>query len=162
MGTPAEDRATTTRTGVASHLVLVRFTERELTAGVDAVARHLFAATRPPWRRGRLEQEWQALAPIEKYNRRSAAGEMVLPALQALPERPTVGTHPVFSDEEYAGAAESATRTLLEHRSQGAWDAMPERRRKRLVRTTASLTRQAVEGMPVRQDPDDLAVPDHL
>jgi hypothetical protein len=142
--------------------VLVKFTEREMTAGVDGVARYLFAATRPPWRRGDAEAAWATLAPIEKYNRRSAAGEIVLPVLQALPERPTVGAPPAFSDKEYAEAAEAASQALMEHRSPGAWSAMPERRRRRLVRTTARLTRTAVTAMPLRQDPDDLTVPDHL
>jgi hypothetical protein len=140
----------------------VRFTEREMTVGVDAVARALFAATRPPWRRRSVDAAWEALPSIERYNRRAAVGETVLPVLQALPERPTVGAHPPFTPEEYAGAAEAASRDLLEHRRPGSWDAMPERRRKRMVRTTAALTRTAVEAMPVRQDPDDLTVPDHL
>lgn len=133
-----------------------------MTAGVDAVARHLFAATRPPWRRGKADAAWQALAPIEKYNRRSAVGEIVLPVLQALPERPTVGAPPAFSDGEYAEAAEAASRALVEHRKPGTWSTMPERRRKGMVRTTAALTRRAVTAMPVRQDPEDLTVPDHL
>lgn len=140
----------------------MRFTERELTAAVDGVARRLFAATRPPWRRRGADVAWEALPPIEKYNRRSAVGEMVLPALQALPERPAVGARPVFEAQEYAEAAEAASRQLLEHRKPGAWDTMSEGRRRRLVRTTATLTRSAVQAMPVRQDPDDLVVPDHL
>ena len=140
----------------------MKFTEREMTAGVDGVARYLFAATRPPWSRGKAEAAWETLAPIEKYNRRSAAGEIVLPVLQALPERPTVGAPPAFSDEEYAEAAQSASRALMEHRNPGSWTAMPERSRKRLVRTTVALTRTAVTAMPLRQDPDDLTVPDHL
>lgn len=140
----------------------MRFTEREMTVAVEAVARQLHGATRPPWRRGSVDAAWDAMAPIDRYNRKSAAGEMVLPALQALPERPTVGSRPVFDDEEYTQAAEAASRALLEHRAPGSWDSMPERRRKRLVQMTATLTRTAVEAMPVRQDPDALTVPDHL
>jgi hypothetical protein len=140
----------------------MRFTERELTAAVEGVARRLFAATRPPWRRSGVDAAWAALAPIDKYNRKAAVGVMVLPALQALPERPTVGARPEFSDDEYDEAAGAASRALLEHRSPGAWDKMPTRRRSRVVRTTAALTRTAVQAMPVRQDPDDLVVPDHL
>ncbi len=133
-----------------------------MTAAVEAVARGLFATTRAPWRRGGTDAAWQGLTRIEKYHRKSAIGEMVLPALQALPERPTVGAHPAFSDDEYTQAAESATRELLEHRSPGTWDTMPERRRRRLVQATSALTRSAVAAMPVRQDPDALVVPDHL
>jgi hypothetical protein len=140
----------------------MKFTEREMTVAVDAVGRHLFAATRPPWRRGGADAAWEELAPMEKYRRRSFAGETVLPALVALPERPTVGARPEFSDEEYDEAAEEASRSLLESRKPGAWDAMSERRRKVLVRTTAVLTRHAVAAMPIRQDPDALVVPDHL
>lgn len=140
----------------------MKFTEPEMTVAVESVARHLFVATRPPWRRASAEAAWTAMTPAQKYQHRSAAGEMVLPALVALPERPTVGTRPEFSDEEYAQAAEAAARGLLEHRSPRSWDAMPERRRRRLVRSTAALTRRAVAAMPVRQDPDGLVVPDHL
>jgi hypothetical protein len=140
----------------------MEFTEREMTVAVDAVARRLFATTRLPWRRGGVAAAWEALPPIERYNRRKPVGDAVLPALQALPERPTVGSRPRFSDEEYTAAAEQASRALLEQRKPGAWDDLPERRRRRLVRTTAALTRSAVEAMPVRQEPDDLTVPDHL
>lgn len=140
----------------------MRFTEREMTIAVDAVARQMFAASRPPWRRRGVEEAWEGLARMERYNRRSAAGEAVLPALVALPERPTVGATPEFTDEEYAAAAEAATRSLLEQREPGSWEGMPERRRRLLVRATAAMTRTAVEAMPVRRDPDDLTVPDHL
>lgn len=138
----------------------MEFTEREMTIGVDAVARQLFAATRARWRGG-VDAAWEGLAKIEKYHRRAAAGEMVLPALRALPDRPTVGARPEFSDDEYAEAAEAASRAVLEHRSPGAWGSMPQRRRKRLVRSTAALTRTAVAAMPIRRDPDRPAVPDH-
>jgi hypothetical protein len=140
----------------------MRFTEREMTVAVESVARAMFAATRPPWRRGGTDEAWGALTTLERYNRKAAVGEAVLPALVALPERPTVGANPEFSDEEYAAAAEVASRTLLEARKPGSWDSMPERRRKRLIRATAALTRSAVAAMPVRQDPDALTAPDHL
>ncbi len=139
----------------------MRFTEREMTVAVDAVARRTFGATRMPWRRGASDEAWESLPTLEKYNRRSVVGEMVLPALVALPERPTVGATPEFSDEEYAAAAEVSARSLLEQRNPGSWEAMSERRRRALVKTTAAVTRAAVESMPLRQDPDDLTVPDH-
>jgi len=139
----------------------MRFTEREMTAAVDAVARRMFGATRPPWKRGGTDAAWDALPPIERFNRRSAVGEVVLPALTALPDRPTVGARPEFTPEELAGVAESTGRARLEHRRPGAWDAMPERRRKRLVQANVALTRLALEAMPLRQDPDDLTAPDH-
>jgi hypothetical protein len=140
----------------------MRFTEREMTVAVDAVARRLYVSTRPPWRRGRVDAAWESLGTLDRYNRKAAVGEAVLPALVALPERPTVGVRPEFTKEEYAAAAEVASRTLLEARKPGSWDAMPERRRNRLVRATAALTRSAVAAMPVRQDPDAITTPDHL
>jgi hypothetical protein len=139
----------------------MKFTEREMTAAVDGVARQLFVASRP-WKRRKTEDAWEDLAPLDKYQRKAAVGEMVLPALVALPERPTVGATPEFSDDEYREAAETAARTLVEHRKPGSWDDMPPRKRKRLVTSTAALTRAAVHAMPHRQDPDDLTVPDHL
>ncbi|MCD4526770.1 hypothetical protein [Nocardioides sp. cx-173] len=140
----------------------MRFTEHEMTVGVDAVARRLFIATRPPWRRGDAAAAYEALGRAETYPRKVAAGEIVLPVLTALPERPTVGARPEFSAAEYEAAAEAGSRQLLEHRRPEAWDAMSPRKRRRLVAAAAELTRVAVAAMPVRQDPDALVVPDHL
>lgn len=140
----------------------MRFTEREMTIGVEAVARTLYAGTRPPWRRGGADSAWQDLDPSARYHHLAAAGEMVLPALVALPERPTVGATPEFTSQEYAAAAEVGGRALMEQRKPGSWDRLPERRRKRVNRATAALTRVAVQAMPFRQDPGALIVPDHL
>ncbi len=140
----------------------MRFTEREMTVAVEAVAKHLFVATRPPWRRKGVDAAWEALSKQQAYTRKSAAGELVLPVLQALPERPTVGASPEFSQSEYAAAAEEATRALMEHRSPGAWEKMPKGRRSRRIAMIVALTRMAVAAMPVRQDPDAIVVPDHL
>lgn len=140
----------------------MKFTEPEMTKAVEAVARQLFAATRPPWKRGDLAQGWRELKPIERYNNLAAAGEVVLPVLVALPERPTVGATPEFSDQEYLDAAEGASRELMEHRQPGVWESLSERKRRKLNQGTAELARVAVEGMPLRQDPDALNIPDYL
>ncbi len=87
-------------------------------------------------------------------------GELILPVLQSLPEHPASGAPRRFSSQEYAEAAEAATRSRLEHQSPGSWSAMSRGRRKRMVRTAAALTRIAVTSMP--QNPDELTVPDHL
>ena len=113
----------------------MKFTEREMTVGIDAVAQQLFTATLAPWRRAK-ETAWDLLPKFEKYQRRAAVGEAVIPALLALPERPTVGKTPEFTREEYAEAAGSKAK--------------------------ARLTKLVVEAMPVRQDPDALIVPDTL
>lgn len=140
----------------------MKFTEREMTTAVEVVAKQLFAATRPPWRKGSADDAWQELRPIDRYHRKAAVGEAVLPALVALPERPTVGARPEFTDEEYADAAEQASRQLVDAREPGAWDGLPAKKRARLVKATAALTRSAVGAMPIRQDPDAIVVPDHL
>lgn len=140
----------------------MRFTEHEMTVAVDAVARRLFAVTRPPWRRGDVDAAYDALTMAERYPRKVAAGEIVLPVLTALPERPTVDARPEFTQSEYDEAAEAGSRQLLDHRRPGAWEAMSTRRRRRIVTAAAQLTRVGVGAMPIRRDPDALFVPDHL
>jgi hypothetical protein len=140
----------------------MKFTEREMTVAVDAVGKQLYAAARPPWKRKTVDADWAELTAGQKYQRRAAAGEMVLPALLALPERPTVGTTPEFSDEEYAEAAKAGARQLVDQREPGAWDRLGARKQGSMVEATAALTRLAVVAMPIRQDPDAIIVPDHL
>lgn len=140
----------------------MKFTEREMTVAVDAVAQKLYAGQRPPWRKGSAESAWDDLGKFEKYQHKATAGEMILPALIELPERPTVGATPEFTAEEYASAAEAGSRALMEQREPGSWDSMPEKKRSRFNALTAAMARLAVEAMPIRQDPDALIVPDHL
>ncbi len=140
----------------------MKFTEREMTVGVDAAARQLHAAGRPPWRRGKAEQDWKQLDAMARYQHRATAGEMVLPTLVALPERPTVGAAPEFSTEEYAEAAEAGARALVSARRERAWEELGEKQRARMVAATAAIARVAVDAMPHRQDPDALIVPDYF
>ena len=140
----------------------MRFTEHEMTVAVDAVARDLFVTTRPPWRRRGAQAAYNDLDRAQRYHRRAAAGEIVLPVLVALPERPTVGATPAFSDEEYADAAAAGSRQVLEHREPGAWEKQSTRQRTATVALAARLARIGVAAMPHRADPDALVVPDHL
>lgn len=141
----------------------MKFTENEMTVAVDAAARYLFGARQLPWRRRRTQARWDQMKPFTKYQHRSAAGEMVLPTLTALPERPTYGARPAFTAEELTEAAEAGARGLFEHRSPGGWEKLAPRRRKALIRITVLITRLALEAMPVRPDPEaPLQVPDHL
>lgn len=140
----------------------VKFTEREMTVGVDAAAQQLHVAGRPPWRRGKATQDWKELDAMARYQHRATAGEMVLPTLVALPERPTVGATPAFSAEEYAEAAEAGARALVAARREQAWEKLSEKQRNRMVAATSAITRAAVEAMPLRQDPDALIVPDYF
>lgn len=140
----------------------MRFTEHEMTVGVDAVARELFAATRPPWKRQSVVADFEALDKARRYRHKVVAGEVVLPVLTALPERPTVGATPVFDDEEWRAAAEQGNREVLDFRTPGGWEALGERKRRKLLDGAVALTRVAVAAMPLRSDPDALVVPDHL
>lgn len=140
----------------------MRFTEHEMTVAVEAAAREVYTATRPPWRRGGAAGAFDQLDRGQRYHRLAAAGEIVLPVLVALPERPTVGAVPLFSAEEYVQAARVGSREVVERRGQGAWDSLSTRRRHAAVALAARLARTAVAAMPPRQDPDALVVPDHL
>lgn len=130
----------------------MKFTEREMTVAVDAVAQKLFAASKPPWRKGSAEEAWAQLGKFEKYQHKAAAGELILQALLALPERPTVGATPKFIDEEYAAAAQAHPQA----------EKLSGKKQERFVSHLANLVHFAVEAMPIRQDPDALIVPDHL
>lgn len=130
----------------------MRFTEAEMTEAVKAVAQQLMVATRP-LSRGRVEARWEKLAPAARYDKLAAAGELVLPVLVVLPERPTIGAVPAFSAEEYAAAAAEAAANRGDE---------SEKARRRLAAVTSRLARTAVQAMPVRQDPDSFVVPDHL
>ena len=128
----------------------VKFTEHELTVAVEAAARRLDATARTPWSRKKATDRWDGLTKMQRYERLSAAADLVLPVLAALPERPTVGETPAFSAQEYSAAVEQARGSA-------------EGRRERMaVVVLADLARRAVAAMPVRRDPDAFEVPDDL
>ncbi|GAA1143593.1 hypothetical protein [Ornithinicoccus hortensis] len=143
----------------------MQFTERELTAAVEAAARLTMAASSPPWRRKDADTAWEDAPALKKYQYRAAAGEVVLPALTALPERPVVGARPEFTEQELGEAAEGVVRHQVEARREGAWEKLSDRKRAALVASTVAFVRAALAAMPVRRDPDDpenFVVPDHL
>ena len=124
----------------------MRFTERELTVAVDELAQQLFAAGRPKWKRKNAEDGWRELPPMQKYALRSSVGDLALPVLVALPERPTVGETPRFSEDEWNEAVAA-----------GLPEADADKRAAALT-----MAQVAVELMPIRQDPDAIVIPDHL
>ncbi len=140
----------------------MRFTEHEMTVAVEAVARELFASTPRLVRKASGATEWEQLSRMARFRHLVTAGDLVLTGLVALPERPTVGATPAFTDEEYVAAATESFRTRAEQQRPGAWDALPARRRRKSIEPTVVLLRTAVRAMPHRQDPDALIVPDHL
>ena len=140
----------------------MKFTEHELTVAVAAGARQSFDALPGFLRRKAGAGSWAELGKMDRYRMLSAASKILIPGLTALPERPTVGATPSFTDEEYAAAPEEALRTLTDRSEPGAWDAMSERKPRKQVDAAVVTLRMAVEAMPHRQDPDALIVPDHL
>jgi len=125
---------------------VMKFTEREFTVAVDELAQQLFAASRPRWKRRGVDEAWRELPPMEKYALRTTVGDLALPVLVALPERPTVGAAPEFSDDEWNEATAAAFP-----------DADADKRA-----AAQTMARATVEVMPIRQDPDAIVIPDHL
>lgn len=124
----------------------MKFTERELTVAVDELAQQLFAASRPRWKRKDADVAWFELAPMQKYAHRTTVGDLTLAVLVALPERPTVGATPSFTEEEWTEAVQAAFP-----------DADADKKA-----AVLAMTRAAVAAMPIRQDPDAIVIPDHL
>ena len=130
-------------------LVLMRFTEHELTVAVTAAAQTVAAARA---RRRSPEESWQAMSRIDRYHHMEAVGSQLLPVLLALPDvEVAAGTRPAFTDAQVVAAVEE---TL--------GDAGGRLRRKVAVAARAALVRTALAHLPVRQDPDALAAPDSL
>lgn len=130
----------------------MQFSEHEMTVAVDAAARQLFLGSRAPWRRRRARQAWEQLPAFQKYQHRAAAGEIVLPTLTALPERPAPGGRPRFSLGELLEAGAAGAQSLTDHRSPGAWERLPERKRRRIARLAAVTTQLALAAMPPRPE----------
>lgn len=140
----------------------MRFTEREMTVAVEAVAQQGFDSLPKLLRRKAGAESWALLGKGQRYPHLVNAGDVVLPGLVELPERPTVGATPAFTDGEYAAAAEHVLRSRAETKKPGSWESMPERRRRKAIPAIAAVLAVAVRAMPIRQDPDAIIVPDHL
>ena len=130
-------------------LARMRFTEHELTVAVTAAAKTVAGAKA---RRRSAEEAWAAMSRIERYHHLEAVGSQVLPVLLALPDvEVPAGSRPEFTDQQVLAAVEE---TL--------GDAGGRLRRKVVVAARVALVRSALAQLPVRQDPDALAVPDSL
>ena len=130
----------------------MRFTEHELTRALEAAAKSVLAARRGNRRRD-VEAVWQGLTRYQRYQLLDSLGDQVLPVLVGLPDVEVApGTRPTFSraDIEAAVAAQL--------------DAGGGRRLRRaaVLRVRVALVEAALAGVPPRQDPDALVVPDHL
>lgn len=132
----------------------MRFTEAELTAAMNGVAKAALAAQSKDIRKGKvdLEQAWIDLGGYGRYQLLEPLGSQVLPILTALPDRPrTVGERPSFTTAEIREAVEADTG------QEGG-----RLRRKALVLTRVALVQTALAHVPPWTDPDSFDVPDSL
>lgn len=131
----------------------MRFTENELTLAVTAAAKTVVAA-RKDVRRGRQDVDvvWESLTRYERYQILEGVGSQVLPVLVALPDVDVEpGTPPTFTDHQVRGTVEAVV-----------GDDLGRLRRAVALATRVALVKAALSGLPPRQDPDALVVPDHL
>lgn len=130
----------------------MRFTEHELTRAMEAAAKSVLAVRRSNRRRD-VEQVWAGMTRYQRYQLLDSLGDQVLPVLVALPDvEVTPGTRPAYTDAQ----VEQVVRERL--------DASPGGRLRRAVvlKARVALVQAALAGVPPRQDPDALVVPDHL
>lgn len=130
----------------------MRFTEHELTRAMEAAAKSVLAVRRSNRRRD-VEQVWAGMTRYQRYQLLDSLGDQVLPVLVALPDVAVApGTRPTFTDAQ----VEQVVRERL--------DATPGGRLRRAVvlKARVALVQAALAGVPPRQDPDALVVPDHL
>jgi len=130
----------------------MRFTEHELTRAMEAAAKTVLAARRGN-RKREVEQVWAGLTRYQRYQLLDSLGDQVLPVLVALPDvEVAAGTRPTYTDAQ----VEEVVRERL--------DATPGGRLRRAVvlKARVALVQAALAGVPPRQDPDALVVPDHL
>ncbi|GAB2620051.1 hypothetical protein GCM10027270_03260 [Nocardioides ginkgobilobae] len=130
----------------------MRFTEHELTRAMEAAAKSVLAVRRSNRRRD-VEQVWAGMTRYQRYQLLDSLGDQVLPVLVALPDvEVATGTRPTYTDAQ----VEQVVREQL--------DATPGGRLRRAVvlKARVALVQAALAGVPPRQDPDALVVPDHL
>lgn len=132
----------------------MRFTEAELTAAVQGVAKAAFAASSKEIRKGRvdLEQAWIELGGFGRYQLLEPLGSQILPILAALPDVERVaGERPRFSKADIAEAVEANTD-----------DEGGRIRRKALVMTKVALVQAALDSIPPYVDPDAIVDPEEF
>lgn len=130
----------------------MRFTEHELTRAMEAAAKSVLAARRGNRRRD-VEEVWAGLTRYQRYQLLDALGDQVLPVLVGLPDVEVApGTRPTFTRAQ----VEQAVAERLDAAGGGRL------RRAAVLRVRVALVEAALAGVPPRQDPDALVVPDHL
>lgn len=130
----------------------MRFTEHELTRAMEAAAKSVLAARRGNRRRD-VEEVWAGLTRYQRYQLLDGLGDQVLPVLVGLPDVEVApGTRPTFTREQ----VEATVAERLDAAGGGRL------RHAAVLRVRVALVEAALAGVPPRQDPDALVVPDHL
>ena len=135
-------------------LVLVRFTERELTAALEGAAKAVLAAQDKSVRKRRrtADDAWEELSRYLRFQLLDGLGDQVLPVLVSLPDVEVApGTKPTFTDAQVTAAVEERL-----------GDDVRGIKRRVHVQARVALVKIALENLPPRADPDALIVPDHL
>ncbi|MEE3128169.1 MAG: hypothetical protein VX494_13255 [Actinomycetota bacterium] len=129
----------------------MRFTEHEMTRAMEAAAKSVLALRRANRRRD-VDVVWSEMTRYQRYQLLDSLGDQVLPVLVALPDvEVAAGSRPTFTDEQVTAAVQESMAT------DGG-----RLRRAVLLRARVALVQAALAGVPPRQDPDALVVPDHL
>lgn len=132
----------------------MRFTEAELTAALNGVAKATLAAQDKDIRKGRvdLEQAWHDLGGFGRYQLLEGLSDQVLPVLTALPDvERVVGQRPSYSNAQVRQLVEASTG------EEGG-----RLRRKAVVVARTALVQAALAAIPPWTDPDTFVVPDSL
>ncbi|TWH00727.1 hypothetical protein L615_002000000500 [Nocardioides sp. J9] len=125
----------------------MRFTEHELTAALNGVAKQLLASDRKLRRKGvDPETAWAEMDRYQRFRMLDALGDQVLPVLVALPDVDVApGTRPTYDDKV---VSEVVSGLLGEGRGRV--------RRAAEVKARTALVQLALASIPPRLDPDAL------
>lgn len=129
----------------------MRFTENEMTQAMAGAAKAVLA-TRKDLRRGKqdIDELWESMGRLERYQLLNSLGTQVLPVLVALPDVDVApGTRPTYTDQQVQATVEELV-----------GDELGRVRRAVLVRTQVALVQAALAHVPTRIDPDALLNPD--
>jgi len=131
----------------------MRFTENELTLAVTAAAKTVLAARKDVRRGGQdVDEVWEALTHHERFKILDGVGGQVLPVLVGLPDVDVEpGTRPTFTASQVRETVDAVV-----------GDGLGRVRRAVTLAARVALVTSALAGLPPRQDPDALIVPDHL
>ena len=131
----------------------MRFTENELTKAVTAAAKTVVSAQRQVRKDKRdVDEVWDAMTQYQRFQFLDGVGDQILAVLVALPDvEVEIGTRPTFTDAQIRDTVESTVGSDL-----------GRVRRAATIVARVALVKSALAGVPPRQDPDALIVPDHL